>query len=219
MNLRPFTIAVEGNIGSGKSTFLSTYESLDGFTCHSEPVGEWTDVDGFNVYEEMYKNPEKLGYVFQSLVVSSMVKIHHAKMDSTGIKMMERSIWSVKNVFNKYLFETKSLDSLQYTVMNKTIEHIATVTDLEVDLIVYIRSSPEVAYARMKSRARPEEDVVPIEYCRAIHALHEDWLLGHPKVLVVDSNQDKKDCPNLYKKIEDQIRKRRLDFDVAKPYK
>lgn len=36
----------------------------------------------------------------------------------------------------------------------------------QCDLIVYLRTSPEVAYERIKKRARDEESCVPIEYLK-----------------------------------------------------
>ena len=57
---RPFTVVVEGNIGSGKSTFLSHFSSKqpedqggeDGLVdILAEPVNKWRDVDGHNLLE------------------------------------------------------------------------------------------------------------------------------------------------------------------------
>lgn len=45
----PLTIAVEGNIGSGKSTFLSFCEIDNRVETLYEPVDRWTDVNGFNL--------------------------------------------------------------------------------------------------------------------------------------------------------------------------
>lgn len=47
----------------------------------------------------------------------------------------------------------------------------------QCDLIVYLRTTPEVAYERIKKRARDEESCVPIEYLKDLHDLHENWLI------------------------------------------
>lgn len=51
-----------------------------------------------------------------------------------------------------------------------TIPHsfLRSATDLDksVDLIVYLRTTPEIAWQRVKARARSEEKVIPIEYLR-----------------------------------------------------
>jgi hypothetical protein len=43
---RPFTIVVEGNIGSGKSTFLSQFSHLNNVDVLMEPIEKWCNVDG-----------------------------------------------------------------------------------------------------------------------------------------------------------------------------
>jgi len=42
----PFTIVVEGNIGSGKSTFLNQFSSLANVDVLAEPISKWCNVDG-----------------------------------------------------------------------------------------------------------------------------------------------------------------------------
>lgn len=46
---RPFTVCVEGNIGSGKTTFLSHFKKFDNITVLEEPVELWRDVSGTNL--------------------------------------------------------------------------------------------------------------------------------------------------------------------------
>ena len=44
-------------------------------------------------------------------------------------------------------------------------------------LLVYLRTTPEVVYERMKVRGRSEEDSVSLDYLKQLHDLHEDWLI------------------------------------------
>lgn len=48
---------------------------------------------------------------------------------------------------------------------------------IECDLIVYLRTTPEVACERIKKRARDEESCVPLQYLKDLHDLHENWLI------------------------------------------
>ena len=40
-----------------------------------------------------------------------------------------------------------------------------------------MRTSPEIAMARVKSRGRQEEEGTPLDYFQKSHQLHEDWLV------------------------------------------
>ena len=55
--------------------------------------------------------------------------------------------------------------------------------DLSVDLVIYLRTTPEVAYQRLKARARSEEKIVSLEYLQDLHNLHEKWLQQGAEVL------------------------------------
>ena len=51
---RPLMIAVEGNIASGKSTFLELLSKQHNVAIFPEPVARWTDVGGTNLFRDMY---------------------------------------------------------------------------------------------------------------------------------------------------------------------
>lgn len=46
-----------------------------------------------------------------------------------------------------------------------------------VEYLVYLRTTPEVVYERMKARGRSEETSVSLDYLKQLHDLHEDWLI------------------------------------------
>jgi len=48
------------------------------------------------------------------------------------------------------------------------------------DLFVYLRTDPDMLLHRIKSRARPEEQNITIEYLTSLHQLHENWVCGSP---------------------------------------
>ena len=50
---RPLMIAVEGNIASGKSTFLELLSKQHNVATFPEPVARWTDVGGTNLFRDM----------------------------------------------------------------------------------------------------------------------------------------------------------------------
>jgi deoxynucleoside kinase len=57
---------VEGNIGSGKSTFLSQFSGLANVDVLTEPVAMWRNVGGrHNLLQLMYDDPKRHSLTFQ----------------------------------------------------------------------------------------------------------------------------------------------------------
>lgn len=44
-------------------------------------------------------------------------------------------------------------------------------------LLVYIRTSPIVAFNRILQRVQPEESKLEFAYLKTLHDLHENWLM------------------------------------------
>lgn len=60
-------------------------------------------------------------------------------------------------------------------------------------MAVYLRTDPELLHARIKQRARTEEQAIPFQYLKDLHTLHEEWLMGQDSslpapLLVLDAN-------------------------------
>ena len=58
---RPFTVMVEGNIGSGKSTYLKHFTKeaklSDNVEVVMEPVEKWRNLNTHNLLQMMYEDP------------------------------------------------------------------------------------------------------------------------------------------------------------------
>lgn len=68
---------------------------------------------------------------------------------------------------------------------------------------VYLRTSPEIVYERMKKRARSEESCVPLKYLQELHELHENWLIHgtFPRVAPVTNVNNHVWASNYHKNI------------------
>ncbi len=65
-----------------------------------------------------------------------------------------------------------------------------------LDLIIYLRAKPETCLERIKTRNRPEEQSITLDYLKQLHERHEEWLSSQTRtlitpVLIVDANQTK----------------------------
>lgn len=188
-------VAVEGNIGSGKTTFLEGCQQFVDTTVQIEPVNIWRDLQGQNLLELMYKEPKRWSLAFQTYVQLTMMQLHLAPVQ-TPVKLMERSLHSARYVFIENLYRSGHMTSLELSILDQWFGWINENVAVGLDMIIYLKTRPEVAMSRIQKRKRPEEAQLPFDWLCQVHDLHEDWLLGRskfplpPKVLVIDANQD-----------------------------
>ncbi|KNC27974.1 Deoxynucleoside kinase [Lucilia cuprina] len=208
-NSQPFTVLIEGNIGSGKTTFLNHFEQFQDKICLiTEPVEKWRNVRGVNLLELMYKEPERWAMPFQSYVTLTMLQSHTLQTEKP-VKLMERSIYSSKHCFVENMFRNKIIDAGMYHVLQEWYRFIEDSIHIRADLIVYLRTSPEVVYERMRKRARSEESCVPLKYLEELHKLHEEWLIKNrgynTNVIVLNADLDLEHIGSEYKRYENHI--------------
>jgi len=208
----PFTISVEGNVGAGKSTLLNFFNQFPEFAVHKEPLDQWQDLNGTDFLGLMISDPARWGLAFESLVTLTMAEIHMADHEGAQgllfrpVKVMERSLMSARQVFVENLRDQISLGEVEildawYNLLVSRPEF-----DTKVDLIIYLRTTPQVAYERMASRARSEEATLPLQHFQRLHKLHEDWLMGDKKtvstpVIVINANEDISHLAKTYRKL------------------
>ena len=143
---RPFTVVVEGNIGSGKTTFLQHFDKFAQVAVLTEPVAKWRDVNGHNLLGLMYEDPSRWSLTFQSYVLLTMMELHASRpppQPQSLIKMMERSVFSARNCFVENLHRSGKMPASEHSVYNEWYNFLrsspSVSQDLQVDLIVYLR--------------------------------------------------------------------------------
>ena len=207
---KPLSIVVEGNIGSGKTTFLNTFQGKD-VEIMTEPVEKWRNAQGHNLLDLMYSDPKRWGFLFQSYVQLTMLQ-DHIKPCFKPVKMMERSLG--RRCFIENLYTHGNLSEAEHVVLLEWFNFLNTCKHLEchIDLIIYLRTSPEAAFERLQKRSRHEENKVTFEYIKALHELHEDWLLRRIKfqplsapVMVIDANEDLETLSSTYTECKSKI--------------
>lgn len=202
---KKFTVSVEGNIGCGKTTLLSYFEPFSTVEAIKEPINKWTNVHGHNALELLYKDPKRWSFSFNNYALLTRLQMHE-HVPATPVKMLERSIYSTRYVFVENSYQSGSLAGLEHAVLDEMFCHILKTRKVEVDLIVYLRASPEVCYERLRRRNRKEENTVPYDFIKRLHDLHEDWLIKelHPvpgKLLVLDASME---LPQMKKQYEER---------------
>lgn len=156
---RNITVAIEGNIGSGKTSLLQFFKQNSSVEVIEEPVKKWQNVDGSNTLELMYSDPKRWSYLFESYVLLTMMEIHQ-QPQNTPVRLLERSAYSARFCFMENLHRSGTLSTVEYTVFQEWFDYLMTTEKPQVDLIVYLRTSPEKCMERIKMRSRDEETSV-----------------------------------------------------------
>jgi len=213
---RPFTISVEGNVGAGKSTLLGYFKKYSDISVHTEPLDIWQNLNGTDFLDLAYTNPQRWGMTFESLVTLTMAEIHLGgslgSSDYRPVKVMERSVHSARACFIENI--RPSITGGEMAVLESWYDLLTNNNyDMKVDLIIYLKTSPEVALTRVRGRQRSEEQQIQLEFFTKMHRLHEDWLIYRnsstvvppPQVLVINADQDISVLTKTYSKLAKMI--------------
>lgn len=178
---RPFTVHVEGNVCSGKSLFLEHYQEFK----EVDTINQEIDA---NLFSNVYTGVQDWSSRFQAYALFAMFEAHN-QSTTKPVKLMERSMYSYGNCFVPFFFKRDCISPENLQVFETLFKYAQKENDLHIDLIVYLKTSPEVAYARFKKLYR--KNTMTLEDVKALHELHETWIASsaHP-VLVLDGDKD-----------------------------
>jgi thymidylate kinase len=194
-----FIISIEGNIGSGKSTFLSYLKE----NCSSkiifvkEPVDQWEQIRDRETNETMlqkfYKDQKMYSFSFQMMAFISRFSIlrETVRQNPSAIIITERCLYTDKYVFAKMLFEMKNIEDINYQIYNQWFEEFAS--EFPINKIIYINADPEICFERIKKRNRNGESLIPLEYLTKCHQYHQDMiehLSSTTEIIHIDGNVD-----------------------------
>lgn len=214
---------IEGNIGSGKTTLCSILERelADETKVHYEPVDLWTavkdDQTNKSILDEFYLNQHRWSYSMQSITfLTRFMKMSGMNSPQTCGKtdLLERSIFSDKNVFARSLYDSGKMINLEWKWYNNWFEQVIKMHPENVwkpEGFIYIRADPQVSFSRMQKRNRGAEAGVPIDYLDVLHRYHDAFLgdaketFGRP-VLVIDGNREFESDRDYQAQVVSQVR-------------
>lgn len=191
---------VEGNIGSGKSTFLDKVGRLLDAQLVCEPLDAWQNVAGENLLDAFYSDGKRWAYTFQSyaFVTRTVAQQEAAKKLTESFQLVERSVFTDRYCFAKNAFELGLMSQLEW---NLYCNWFSWFVDSRVEKpagFIYLRTDPQVCHQRLVKRNRSEEKSVSLEYLVLLHEKHEAWLIHQSDVeasvrdvpvLVLDCNE------------------------------
>ena len=201
-------ISIEGNIGSGKSTFCKYLKdhlskkwnlpSNRNIYFVDEPVDIWEtikDCEG-NLIEHFYKNPEKYAFCFQmTAYISRLAKLKDIieKAKSDDIIIMERCVYSDYNVFALMLYNSGKINEIEFQCYNMWFEYFQK--EIPSILFIYIKTDFNNCYDRITQRNRQGENEITKIYLEQCEKYHENWLNKEVNKITLDGNKDTNSHP------------------------
>lgn len=194
-------LAIEGNIGTGKSTLGQLIQDKIQFNDNvefvTEPVHKWIELkdnDG-NILDRFYKDQKRWSYTFQHNAFITRAKDIMEHKDKKLV-IIERSVLTDRNVFAQLLYENNMISEMEWKLYTNWYDWLSNEFPIKPNKYIYLKADPQVSYDRMRKRLRDEEGGVPFDYISQVHKKHEEWLSKLDCVTTVDVNDDFVDNPH-----------------------
>ncbi len=162
-------IAVSGTIGAGKSTLCDHLSEALGYEVFDEPVADNPYLDDF------YADPHRWAYDAQIFMVSHrfrrQMEVVHAAEHKGFI--LDRCFHEDR-VFAEVNHEIGHISDRDWNTYLHLYESFCRVVP-PPEIVVYLRTSPEVASQRIRQRGRESEQSISMEYMRRLHYAYDRW--------------------------------------------
>jgi deoxyadenosine/deoxycytidine kinase len=177
--------SIEGNIGSGKSTFIEKLKEqlkhIDGIPVVyvPEPVDEWESiqsVDGKNMIELFYADSKQYAFAFQMMAYITRLAYLKREMKKYPdcILISERSLLADYHVFARMLYDSGDISQEQFEIYKRWFNEF--LEDVVMTGIIYLKTDPQLCFERCTSRARKGENTISLEYLNNCSSMHDKWL-------------------------------------------
>ena len=163
---------------------------MDEWECIRDPNGE-------TVLEKYYGNQERYAFTFQMMAyISRLAQLRNAIKKGYRIIITERCVHTDKMVFAQMLYDDKKIEEVEYQIYNKWFDEF--IDDIPDFHYVYVKTTSDVAHARVNKRSRQGEGNIPIEYLEKCHDYHNKWMATIPseKILYLQGNIDTDKYPD-----------------------
>ena len=192
---------VEGNIGTGKTTFLKALrQSLPHVIVALEAVDYWqNESNNQSILQNFYTAPHRWAYSMETIALKTRIREHIAQQASLTTHIVERSIYSGHYCFARNSFEQGFLNQLEWNIYQAWFNFLTAQQCLPPTGFIYLQADPKLSYERAIMRNRKGEESIPLAYLQQIHDKHEDFLVDkrnvhssviNTPVLILDCSYD-----------------------------
>ena len=178
------SIAIAGNMGSGKSTLVDFLSRTYGVTPFYEPNDE-------NPYlADFYKDMKRWAFQSQLYFLSNKFRLHQELDRQPGVVALDRTIFEDAEIFATALHQMRKISKRDWETYQA---FYAAILDAirPPDLMIYLRCSMRTLRQRIRLRGRKMEQDVPLAYLKRLERLYDAWIDSYrmSDILVLETDK------------------------------
>jgi len=178
------SIAIAGNMGSGKSTLVEFLHRTYDVVPFYEPNDE-------NPYlGDFYKDMKRWAFQSQLYFLSNKFRLHQELDRQPGVVALDRTIFEDAEVFATALHQMRKISKRDWQTYMGLYSAILDAIR-PPDLMIYLRCSMRPLRQRIRLRGRRMERDVPLSYLKRLERLYENWISNYSmsEVLVLETDK------------------------------
>jgi len=202
LNTTGKTIAIAGNIGTGKSTLVEFLTRTYGIAPFYEPNDE-------NPYlPDFYQDMNRWAFHSQLYFLSNKFRMHQQLEKVSGVVVLDRTIYEDAEIFATALHDMRNFTGRDWDTYWNFYQIILGAIR-PPDLMIYLRCSMRTLRKRIRLRGRAMEQDIPLSYLKRLEKLYEQWLSNYRygEVLILETDKldyinDMVDCLDVMERVE-----------------
>jgi deoxyadenosine/deoxycytidine kinase len=178
------TIAIAGNMGSGKSTLVE-------FLSRTYDVAPFYEPNDENPYlEDFYADMKSWAFQSQLYFLSNKFRLHQELDRQDGVVALDRTIFEDAEIFATALYQMRKISKRDWETYQSFYKAILDAIR-PPDLMIYLRCSMRPLRQRIRLRGRAMEQDVPLAYLKRLERLYEGWISSYKMsdVLVLETDR------------------------------
>ena len=183
------SIAIAGNMGSGKSTLVD-------FLSQNYDVEPFYEPNDENPYlADFYGDMKRWAFQSQLYFLSNKLLLHQVLDRQAGVVALDRTIFEDAEIFATALYQMRKISKRDWDTYQAFYAAILDAIQ-PPDLLIYLRCSMRTLRQRIKLRGRDMEQDVPLAYLQRLDRLYENWISSYKMSDVLVLETDKLDYIN-----------------------
>jgi len=178
------TIAIAGNMGSGKSTLVEFLSRTYGIAPFYEPN------DNNPYLADFYSDMRRWAFQSQLYFLGNKFRLHQELDRQDGVVALDRTIFEDAEIFATALYQMRKISRRDWETYQGFYRAILDAIR-PPDLMIYLRCSMRTLRQRIRLRGRAMEQDVPLAYLKRLDRLYEQWISNYSmgEVLVLETDR------------------------------